>query len=116
MFFGERSCNPDDGRCTQHGGICERLAEVIVVGPLELVLDDDEPVRRQIPRQDIRAERAYRHLAVLTGEIDTNRFTEQLQSLLARYPWGEMPRLVRPALPQFDGLQVPEMCRGVHRS
>ena len=41
MFVGEERCDPDDGPSTKDGGVGDRLPEMVMVGLVELILDDD---------------------------------------------------------------------------
>ncbi len=40
MFFGEALGNPNDGGGVESGGVGEELAEVAVIGALDLILDE----------------------------------------------------------------------------
>ena len=101
--------DPDDDLGALAGGVRDHLAEMVVVGVLELVLDDHLAARTGLLRVDVHVERSDRGLRLYELELDSDRRPEGCEVLLLGQPLGEVVGLMRPHLAQgdlLDGVQV----------
>ena len=70
---------------------------MIVVSPLEKVLDHHEVVSVGIPENDIGRERANGNFGINKLKVHTERSTQMLG--VRRKPWREVTSLITPYLP-----------------
>ena len=93
--------DPDDHLGALAGGVGDDRAEMIVVGVLELVLDDYLGACGRVSGVDVRAEGADGRLDLAKLEVHPHGLAKQRQAALLGEPLGEVQRLVGP-----DGLEV----------
>lgn len=112
------SHDPDDDLGALAGGVRDHLAEVVVVGVLELVLDDHLAARTGLLRVDVHVERSDRGLRLYELELDSDRHPEGCEVLLLGQPLGEVVGLMRPHLAQgnfLNGIKVIGLHLSPHR-
>jgi len=108
MLLDELARDPDDGHRVEACCVGDDLAQVGVIGLLELVLDEHPPLAHGVLTQDVGGERPDTALGGLELERHAQRLAEQLEVLLLRQPGREMRCLIRPCRTQVDPLQTAE--------
>jgi hypothetical protein len=103
--------DPEDHVGAQAGSVDQQLAQVIVVGLTELVLDQNDDITRV--SHDVRAEVADRLLHRIGIEVDPQGITEEREILGPGEPRREVRRLARKGRPDRHGLEVTERGRRV---
>ena len=84
------------------------LAQVVVIGILELVLDDHLASGAGFLRIDVDVERAHRRLGLYKLKLNTDCRAQYGKVGLLGEPLGEVKRLLRPYIAQIDFLQLVE--------
>ena len=101
--------DPDDDVGFLARRIGDDFPQMVVVGVLELVLDDDTARRPAFPRKNIHAEAPDRGLRLLKLHLDAERLAERGQILLLCQPLGKVMLLMRPDRPQIiNALHSPD--------
>ncbi|WP_419946813.1 hypothetical protein [Candidatus Poriferisodalis sp.] len=110
MVFWSEALREQDGMGgLDTGGVCDQLAEVVVVCPSEHVLDDDTAVSVGVVEHEIGAIAADRHLAVLQGEIQAETVADDLRVISE--PWRQVVCLVGPEFANRNGLNPRDALR-----
>lgn len=97
----------DDDACIEAGCVGEELAEMIVVGRFELVLDDDGPVAAKIMGEEIEREGTDRSLARLEFEVEAEG-AAQVGEVVGK-PGCETAGFVRPDVAESDVFERAEV-------
>ena len=77
MFIGEPMGDPHNRDRLEASRICDELAEVRVVRPRELILDEDDSSLCVSPADDIRLEDADQFLDGFDRQLQADRVSEQ---------------------------------------
>ena len=109
MLVAELLGNPHHRPCVQTGRVGQQLAQVVVIGASELVLDHDPRLvvatAVQPSAENVGAETADRLLGSMWFQREPERLTQARQVLGLRQPRREMLCLVRPNRPQIQRIQ-----------
>jgi len=112
VLVAEPFGHPDDGDRIQSSRAGHQLAEVDVVGLLQLVFDQHPVVVRGVLAQHVGAEGPHVPFLRLHFQLEPDGLPEQGDVFLARQPRGEIARLVRPYFPQGNPLQPAQVIWG----
>lgn len=101
--------DPNDHLGTLASGIGNDLAQVVVICVLELVLDDDLAPRANLLRVDVNVEGPNGRLCLNELQLNAHGRAQHVEVILLGEPLGEVQRLMRPDLAQFDRLELIEV-------
>ena len=76
----------------------EKFTEVVVVGSLQLVLDDDAVLVREGAADDVGAEAAHGHFDAIDGELEADGVAEEGDVGVLGQPGGEVSGLTGPVV------------------
>lgn len=105
MLLGKAFGYPDDRDCLEPGGIGDHLAQVGVVCPLQLILDQDPIVVGQVFAQNVGPERTHCLFQGLKFELQANGVAQQLQIAFLGQPRGKASRFRHPNFAKAHLLQ-----------
>jgi len=109
VLLGEALGDPDDGHRLQAGGVGEELAEVGVVGALQLVLDEHPGVVVEILAQDVGAEGAHLLFLGLHLQDEIQGLAQQSDVLFLGQPRSKIIRLAGPDGAEIHAFQAAEI-------
>ena len=109
MFVARVLDDPDRTRGVLACSVGQQLSKVIVVGVLDLVLDDDSLLRARHLGENVQIVPSNGRLRLNRLDLKTYRLTKKLDAIRRRQPLGEVTLLVFPDLAKFNSLKFSKL-------
>jgi hypothetical protein len=106
VLLGEACGDPDDGDGLKARRIGQKLPEMIVIGALQLVLDQNPAVGVNVLAENVGTKRANGFFLRFQFEVDAERLAQHGDVLRPREPWGKTGSLADPDVAKVDTFEA----------